>query len=180
MPVGKNLLIKQPHPSKTCTMYYLQHRRLQHTCNASSFRRTMTQKTNLVATYHINNTLSHTPIDNPKNAHIIHFPFQGNFQRTTVLGFYHSSEKQEPNFFFGLMPQTPHVSQRLECTILNDQLPHVFTSSPIIKSFSDSSYTPQEYVITILAMISLHTIQDANTYKWSNTSTCQLDMYTCT
>ena len=105
-------------------MYYLQHRRLQHTCNASYFKRTLTQKTNLLATYHTNNTLSHSPICNPKNAYIMCFPFM-------------------------------HMSQRLECIVINDQLPHVLMSSPIIETSRNSSYTSQESVITISIMISL-------------------------
>ena len=161
MSIGKNLSIKQPHPSKTCTMYYLQHKRLQQTCNASSFK---TQKTNPIVTYHTNNTLSLSSICNLKNSYIMQFPFRETSKEQLYQGFTILQKNRNPIFFI----------------VVNDQLPHVFMSSPIIKSSRDSSYASQESVIIVSIMISLHTIQDANIFKWSDTSTCQLDMYSHT
>ena len=138
MLVGKNLLIKQPHTSKICIMYYLQHKRLQHTCNASSFRGTTTQKKNVVATHCTNNTLFHSTIYNPKNFLYHALSFLGQLPKNNCIRVLPFSGKMGTQNFFRGDARTLHVRWRLKCTTLNDQLPHVFTSSLVIETSRDN------------------------------------------
>ena len=73
MPVGKNLSVKQPHPSKTCKMYYLQ----LESYNTLAMQVQQRQQKTLVATHSTNHTLSRSTICNPKKCLYHALPFLG-------------------------------------------------------------------------------------------------------
>ena len=74
-----------------------------------------------------------------------------------------------------VLPFSPKLQKYVQYLMISCHM-----SSPVFETSRNSSYVSQESVITVSVMISLHTIQDVDTYKWSDTSTCQLDMYTHT
>ena len=138
-------------------------RRLQHTCNASSFRITVTIQWQLtIPTIHS----FHSTTRNPKKCLYHALSFLGKFPKNNrIRVFYRSLKKQETC--------TPILQKYVQYSMINCHM-----SSPVIKTSRDCTYTSYESIMTISTMISLHTIQDADTYKWTDTSTCQLDMYT--
>ena len=97
-------------------------------------------------------------------------PKEQPYQGFTIL-----RKNSKPTKFFGAMPRTPKLQKYVQYLMISCNM-----SSPVIETSRNSSYVSQESVITVSVMISLHTIQDVDTYKWSDTSTCQLDMYTHT
>ena len=131
---------------------------------------------NPVATHCTNNTHLPSPTRNPKKCLYHALSFLGQLPKNNRIRVFTILRKnRKPKKNFGAMPRTPKLQKYVQYSTISCHM-----SSPVIETSRNSSYMSQESVITVSVMISLHTIQDVDTYKWSDTSTCQLDMYTHT